>query len=130
MDQVPLTGLVTDLLSGDRCRQRAAVDSFVDEDVRFSHILGTLRGREAFYGIYRLAATVWRYKVSARARVPPPAAAVPCRCLLPAAVRSGALLRNAHTILQITWVEYIRSGNTVVLQLDLGIKVPPFYLVR
>jgi hypothetical protein len=39
-----------------RPRPRAA------EDVRFSHILGTVSGREAFHGVYRLAATVWRYK--------------------------------------------------------------------
>lgn len=33
------------------------------DDVCFSHIMGSVRGKEAFYGIYRLAATAWRYKV-------------------------------------------------------------------
>jgi hypothetical protein len=35
------------------------------EDVTFSHIMGTVKGREAFYGVYRLAGTAWRYKVGA-----------------------------------------------------------------
>jgi hypothetical protein len=32
------------------------------ENVAFSHILGTVRGRESFYGIYRLAGASFQYK--------------------------------------------------------------------
>lgn len=33
------------------------------DDVAFSHILGTVRGRDAFYGVYRVAGSAWDYKV-------------------------------------------------------------------
>lgn len=94
MELAPLKQLVEDLLSGDRARVRAAVDAHVARDVRFSHLFGTARGREAFYGIYRLCGAAWDYKIG--------------------------------------WGDYIRAadGRTVVLLLDLGIKVPPFYLLR
>ncbi|KAI8463503.1 MAG: hypothetical protein J3K34DRAFT_146241 [Monoraphidium minutum] len=92
MDFIPLKDLVEDLLSGDRAKTRAAVDHHVAPDVTFSHILGTARGREAFYGIYRAAGTAWRYKIA--------------------------------------WQDYLRCGSTVVLQLDLGIRFPPFYMLR
>ncbi|GBF96395.1 hypothetical protein Rsub_09194 [Raphidocelis subcapitata] len=79
MEFVPLKRLIEDLLSGDRARQRRAVDEH------------------------------------------PP--------LGPEAAQPPSL---QHRNPQITYVDYIRSsdGSTVVLQLDLGIKVPPCYLIR
>lgn len=63
MDYAPLSALISDLLSGDRARQHAAITQHVSEDVKFSHILGTIEGRDALLGIYRLCGTVWDYKV-------------------------------------------------------------------
>jgi hypothetical protein len=58
-----LKASIEDLISGDRRRQRSTVDALVAQDVVFSHVLGVFYGREAFYHAYRVAGTVWRYKV-------------------------------------------------------------------
>jgi len=122
------------------------------DNVTFSHILGTVKGRESFYGIYRLASIAWSYKVLLGLRG---FAGVvggrhlqcfallsrffPSRQSLKTLSRQCAHCFNSllpitrppnHHQNQITWIEYIRSGNTVVLHLDLGIKTPPFYLLR
>jgi len=43
------------------------VDTFLTEDVKFTHFLGDVQGRDAIYGVYRAAATGEYYSVEASA---------------------------------------------------------------
>lgn len=57
-----ITTLIARLLTNDRHLQRKTIEEFVDDNVEFTHILGKVQGKAAFYYIYRLATVSWDYR--------------------------------------------------------------------
>eukprot|EP00877_Chromochloris_zofingiensis_P011943 jgi/Chrzof1/7001/Cz02g07070.t1_UROS len=91
-----ITTLIARLLTNDRHLQRKTIEEFVDDNVEFTHILGKVQGKAAFYYIYRLATVSWDYRFEV--------------------------------------VDFIKQDDVerpkIAVWLNLGIKVPPFYLLR
>ncbi|MEW5312075.1 MAG: hypothetical protein WDW38_003732 [Sanguina aurantia] len=76
MDEATLRFVVAGLVSGNRQIQRYITDNYMTDDVKFIHFMGSARGREQLYNIYRCATFWFSYKIEFRDIVLTPSKAV------------------------------------------------------